>query len=62
MAAFALGLIGNASAESALAPLLEDPAPLVRGHAAEALGLVDAKRRRGYRQGRGGMRAARSQP
>ena len=43
MAAFALGLIGDGSAEAALAPLLTDASPLVRGRAAEALGLIGAK-------------------
>ena len=43
MAAFSLGLIGDATAESALAPLLSDPLPLVRGRVAEALGLIGAK-------------------
>ena len=43
MAAFALGLIGDPSAEAALTPLLTDTAPIVRGRAAEALGLIGAK-------------------
>ena len=42
MAAFGLGLIGDASAEGALTPVLADTAPLVRGRAAEALGMVGA--------------------
>jgi cyclophilin family peptidyl-prolyl cis-trans isomerase/HEAT repeat protein len=42
-AAFALGLIGDPSAEAALTPLLADNAPMVRGRAAQALGLIDAK-------------------
>jgi cyclophilin family peptidyl-prolyl cis-trans isomerase/HEAT repeat protein len=42
MAAFALGLIGDVSAEPALTPLLADAAPLVRGRSAEALGLINA--------------------
>ena len=43
MAAFALGLIGDGSAEAALAPLLTDASPRVRGRAAEALGLIGGK-------------------
>ncbi len=43
MAAFALGLVGDPSAETSLAPLLTDTVPLVRGRAAEALGLIGAK-------------------
>ena len=42
MAAFAIGLIGDASAEASLTPLLNDAAPLVRGRAAEALGSIGA--------------------
>ncbi len=42
MAAFALGLIGDARAADALAALLADPSPLVKGSAAEALGLIGA--------------------
>ena len=40
MAAFALGLIGHASARSALLKLLDDPEPIVEGRAAEALGMI----------------------
>ena len=43
MAAFALGLIGDASAAEPLTKALSDPAPLVRGRAAEALGQIGAK-------------------
>ena len=40
MAAFALGLIGDASARPALLAALKDPQPLLQGRAAEALGLI----------------------
>ena len=40
MAAFALGLIGDAAAAPALLPALGDPDPRVQGRAAEALGLI----------------------
>ena len=40
MAAFALGLIGDASAREPLVAALADPSPLVKGSAAEALGLI----------------------
>ena len=40
MAAFALGLIGHASARAALLKALDDPEPIVQGRAAEALGLI----------------------
>lgn len=40
MAAFALGLIGDGAAASALLPALGDPDPRVQGRAAEALGLI----------------------
>lgn len=40
MAAFALGLIGDASAAEGLVAALQDPEPLVQGRAAEALGLI----------------------
>lgn len=43
MAAFALGLIGDASAADALTRALGDPEPLVQGRAAEALGLIGHK-------------------
>src|SRR5581483_1353458 len=39
MAAFALGLLGDASAREPLTAALNDPSPLVQGSAAEALGL-----------------------
>ena len=38
MAAFGLGLIGDAAARSALLAALKDPQPLLQGRAAEALG------------------------
>jgi cyclophilin family peptidyl-prolyl cis-trans isomerase/HEAT repeat protein len=40
MAAFALGLIGDASARPALLAALRDPDPMVQGRAAEALGQI----------------------
>lgn len=40
MAAFALGLLGDAAAAPALLPALGDPDPRVQGRAAEALGLM----------------------
>ena len=40
MAAFALGLIGDASAAEPLRGALADPLPLIAGRAAEALGLI----------------------
>jgi HEAT repeat protein len=40
MAAFALGLIGDARAKDALITALGDQSPLVQGSAAEALGLI----------------------
>jgi cyclophilin family peptidyl-prolyl cis-trans isomerase/HEAT repeat protein len=40
MAAFALGLIGDARAREPLVGALADPSPLVQGSAAEALGLI----------------------
>jgi cyclophilin family peptidyl-prolyl cis-trans isomerase/HEAT repeat protein len=40
MAAFGLGLVGDASAAEALVAALQDPEPLVQGRAAEALGLI----------------------
>ena len=43
MAAFALGLIGRASAADALVAALADPDPLIQGRAAEALGLIAHK-------------------
>ncbi|HXG87094.1 MAG TPA: HEAT repeat domain-containing protein [Vicinamibacterales bacterium] len=43
MAAFAMGLIGNASAADALLAALSDPDPLVQGRAAEGLGLLGHK-------------------
>jgi HEAT repeat protein/cyclophilin family peptidyl-prolyl cis-trans isomerase len=43
MAAFALGLIGDESAASALTPALADPDPTIQGRAAEALGLLAHK-------------------
>ena len=43
MAAFALGLIGDASATEALTKALADPNPLIEGRAAEALGLIGQK-------------------
>jgi cyclophilin family peptidyl-prolyl cis-trans isomerase/HEAT repeat protein len=42
MAAFAMGLIGEASARDPLVAALADPAPMVQGSAAEALGLIGA--------------------
>jgi len=41
MAAFALGLIGDAAAAPALLPALGDADPRVQGRAAEALGLIN---------------------
>lgn len=43
MAAFALGLIGDASAADALVAALGDVEPVVQGRAAEALGLIGHK-------------------
>jgi cyclophilin family peptidyl-prolyl cis-trans isomerase/HEAT repeat protein len=43
MAAFALGLIGDASARMPLLTALMDPEPLVQGRAAQALGLIGNK-------------------
>lgn len=43
MAAFALGLIGEASAAPVLLPALADVDPRVQGRAAEALGLIGQK-------------------
>lgn len=43
MAAFALGLIGDAAAAPALLPALGDPDARVQGRAAEALGLIGHK-------------------
>ena len=43
MAAFALGLIGDASAAESLLTALSDPDPIVQGRAAEALGLIAHK-------------------
>jgi len=43
MAAFALGLIGDASATPPLMKALSDSSPIVRGRAAEALGQINAK-------------------
>jgi cyclophilin family peptidyl-prolyl cis-trans isomerase/HEAT repeat protein len=43
MAAFALGLIGDATASDALGKALADPNPLIQGRAAEALGLIGQK-------------------
>jgi HEAT repeat protein len=40
MAAFALGLIGDPSAKEPLVAALADPQPLVKGSAAEGLGLI----------------------
>jgi hypothetical protein len=40
MAAFALGLIGDASARPALLNALKDSEPIVQGRAAEALGTI----------------------
>jgi cyclophilin family peptidyl-prolyl cis-trans isomerase/HEAT repeat protein len=40
MAAFALGLIGDAAARPALVTALADPDPIVQGRAAEALGMI----------------------
>lgn len=40
MAAFALGLIGDAAAAAALTTALADPDPTIQGRAAEALGLI----------------------
>ena len=40
MAAFALGLLGDARAREPLVAALADPSPLVQGSAAEALGLL----------------------
>jgi cyclophilin family peptidyl-prolyl cis-trans isomerase/HEAT repeat protein len=40
MAAFALGLIGDAAGRPALVTALADPAPAVQGRAAEALGMI----------------------
>ena len=43
MAAFAMGLIGDASAAPALLAALNDADPLIQGRAAEALGLIGHK-------------------
>jgi cyclophilin family peptidyl-prolyl cis-trans isomerase/HEAT repeat protein len=43
MAAFALGLIGDAAAAPALMTALTDPDPLIQGRAAEALGMIAHK-------------------
>ena len=43
MAAFAMGLIGDASAAAALTTALTDANPLIQGRAAEALGLLGQK-------------------
>ena len=43
MAAFAIGLIGDAAAAPALTTALADPDPLIQGRAAEALGLIAHK-------------------
>jgi len=43
MAAFAMGLIGDASAATALSTALADPDPTIQGRAAEALGLIGHK-------------------
>ena len=43
MAAFAMGLIGDAAAAPALMTALTDPDPLIQGRAAEALGLLAHK-------------------
>ncbi len=43
MAAFAMGLIGDASAAAALSTALADPDPTIQGRAAEALGLIGHK-------------------
>ena len=45
MAAFALGLIGDAAAAAALTTALADADPRVQGRAAEALGLIGAQGR-----------------
>ena len=44
MAAFALGMIGDPEATAALEAALDDPAPLVQGRAAEALGRIGPPR------------------
>src|SRR6185503_12605162 len=43
MAAFAMGLVGDAAAAPALTAALTDPDPLIQGRAAEALGLIAHK-------------------
>ena len=43
MAAFAMGLIGDASAAPALIAALNDPDPIIQGRSAEALGLIGHK-------------------
>ena len=43
MAAFAMGLIGDAAAAPALMTALTDPDPLIQGRAAEALGMIAHK-------------------
>jgi cyclophilin family peptidyl-prolyl cis-trans isomerase/HEAT repeat protein len=43
MAAFAMGLIGDAAAAPALMTALADPDPLLQGRAAEALGMIAHK-------------------
>ncbi len=43
MAAFAMGLIGDAAAATALIAALSDPDPLIQGRAAEALGMLAHK-------------------
>ena len=45
MAAFALGLIGEASAADPLAAALKDASPVVQGRAAESLGAIGARSR-----------------
>ena len=66
MAAFALGLIGDASARDPLVAALADPQPLVKGSAAEALGLIgDAsggRRDRAHGGGRSSQSGALAQP
>ena len=43
MAAFAMGLIGDAAAAPALMTALADADPLIQGRAAEALGMIAHK-------------------
>ncbi len=59
MAAFAMGLIGDAAAAPALIAALADPDPLIQGRAAEALGLIAPQARRAASRDGGGARQRR---